>query len=274
LVEVIVSLANGRRIPFEVDRDQAGPAYFVLSVRKCGSSLLNMLCADLARINNRRFIDVGGNFFFANVHAEVWSRDPAICDLLSGGSVYGGFRDMPFALADHPVFRAGPKILLVRDPRDALVSEYFSFAYSHPIPSRTDLDAAMTDMMEDKRREALNTEIDAFVVKRARSMRQTFLDYTEVARLARTIVIKYEDYIFRKPELVRLIARHFGFMVGDSQIDEMMKWADQRPAIEQPTAFVRRVTPGDHCLKLRHATIEALDELLKPAMEAFGYSAE
>ena len=271
MVEVTLSLANGRQVPFEVDRDLAGPAFFVLGIRKCGSSLLNMLCIDLARMNNRWFIDVGGKFFFANVPARVWSRDPALCDLLSGGNVYGGFREMPIALADHPIFRDGPKILLVRDPRDALVSEYFSSAYSHPIPPRADLDAPMTDLMEELRREALNTGIDAFVINRARWMRQTFLGYTESARLARTVVVRYEDYIFRKPELVRLIAQQFGFKVEDGQIDGMMRWADQRPAIEEPTAFVRRVTPGDHRVKLRPATIDALNELLKPAMDAFGY---
>ena len=178
---------------------------------------------------------------------------------------------MPIALAQHPIFRGGPKILLIRDPRDALVSEYFSSAYSHPVPSRTGPDAPMTDLMEGLRREALDTEIDAFVIKRARWMQQAFLGYTEVARLAATIVIRYEDYIFHKPELVRLIARQFGFKVEDDQISQMMTWADKRPATEEPTAFVRRVTPGDHRVKLRPATIDALDELLKPAMDVFGY---
>jgi hypothetical protein len=271
VAEVIVSLANGRRVPFDVDSDRAGAAFFLLGVRKCGSSLLNMLCAHLAMINNRRFIDVGDKFFFANVPARVWSGDPALCDLLSGGNVYGGFREMPIALAQHPIFRAGPKILMIRDPRDALVSEYFSSAYSHPVPPRTRPDAPMTDLMEGLRREALDTEIDAFVIKRARWMQQAFLGYTEVARLAGTIVIRYEDYIFHKPELVRLIARQFSFKVEDDQISQMMTWADKRPAIEEPTAFVRRVTPGDHQVKLRPATIDALDELLKPAMDAFGY---
>ena len=50
------------------------------------------------------------------------------------GRVYGGFRSMPLVFAQSELYRRSRKILLVRDPRDALVSEYFSLAYSHGLP--------------------------------------------------------------------------------------------------------------------------------------------
>jgi tetratricopeptide (TPR) repeat protein/lipopolysaccharide biosynthesis glycosyltransferase len=271
---ITITLANGRRVAFEVDRGGAGPASFVLGLSKCGSSLLNMLAQQLAKLNDRWFIDVGGKFFFENVLESDWKNDPGIGDLLYGGNVYGGLRAVPTAMAGHPTFRDGPKILLVRDPRDALVSLYFSDAYSHPIPARTEAASPTTDLMERLRRDALNSGIDDFVLRRAVWMRRDFLSYLGVARRPETMVVRYEDYIFRKPELVRLIARQFGLTVEDAQIDEMMIWADLRPATEDPSAFVRRVTPGDHRNKLRPETIAALDELLQPAMEAFGYPLE
>jgi hypothetical protein len=269
MTAVVLSLANGRQVTFEIDRDRDGPAWFVLGIRKSGSSLLNMLCIELAKLNGRRFVDVGGTFFFENVIR--WERDPAIRDLLYRGNVYGGFRVMPSALADHPIFRDGPKVLLVRDPRDALVSEYFSNAYSHPVPVRTGPVSPTTDQMEQLRHHALSSDIDTVVKDRARAMRRTFLEYIGIARSPGTVVVKYEDYIFRKPELIRLIVRHFGWTVTGGDIDAIMSWADLRPAVEDPTAFVRLVTPGDHRNKLRSATIAALDDFLRPAMAAFGY---
>lgn len=274
MAAVTVALANRRKVRFEIDRGRDGPAYFVLGVRKCGSSFFNELCIHLAKLNSRQFVDVAGTFFFENVPAPQWERDPALCDLLCAGNVYCGFRKMPVALAEHDIFLDGQKMLMVRDPRDALVSEYFSSAYSHPVPARTDADSPVTDVMERLRREALNSDIDAFVMRHAPGMKNAFLGYVDVARSPRTAVVKYEDYIFRKPDLVRLITRHFDWTVTQAEIDEMMGWADLHPAVEDPTAFVRHVTPGDHRLKLRPATIAALDKLLKPAMEAFGYPVE
>jgi Sulfotransferase domain len=269
---VIVALANGRRIPFDVDLGGAGPACFVLGIRKCGSTLLNLLCRRLAALNNRRYLSVE-TFFEENVIERIYLNDPALGAMLHDGNVYGGFRMMPAALTDHPIFREGRKILLVRDPRDALVSEYFSMAYSHPVPTPTDSGSPVTDMMQMLRQRALEVEIDTLVVERAPQMRKAFLDYVAVARLAGTVLLRYEEYIFRKPEMVRLIAKQFGWTVDSSQIEQIMVEADQRPATEDPTAFVRRVTPGDHRIKLRPATITSLNQILKPAMEAFGYQA-
>jgi hypothetical protein len=257
-----------------IDCQRGGAACFLLGIRKCGSTLLNQLCASLAQFNSCNLVQVAPGFFFANVLDTEWRYDPAVGVLFHGGNIYGGFRELPEVVAAHPVFRDGLKFLLVRDPRDALVSDYFSTAYAHPIPERRDGASPVTDVMEQARRRALGKSIDEFVVRAARSMRQAFLSYADVARSARTRVARYEDYIFRKPELVRHLARQFGLTVDDGQIDQMMSWADKRPVEEDPTAFVRRVTPGDHRIKLRPDTIAALNEILKPAMEAFGYSGD
>jgi hypothetical protein len=269
-----VSLASGRQIPFQVDKDRGGPAYFVLGIRKCGSSLFNKLVIDLAKFNDRRFVNVAGRYFRNNVAAKDWIKDTANCDILYGGNVYGGFRVMPAAFADAPLYKDGKKILMVRDPRDALCSEYFSNAYSHRIPERTEDGAAITDLLEKMRREALGTQIDEYVIDRARSLLSAYLGYVDQLNSPSMTVFKYEDYIFKKPELIRLIARDFDMRVEEDQIATIMAWADIRPDKEAPTEFVRRVTPGDHRDKLRPETITKLNSILKPAMDTFGYDAD
>jgi hypothetical protein len=274
VVKITVNLASGQQIPFQVDKDLDGPAYFVLGIRKCGSSLFNKLVIDLAKFNNRRFVNVAGRYFSNNIAAKDWVKDPANCAILYGGNVYGGFRVMPTAFARAPLYKEGKKILMVRDPRDALVSEYFSNAYSHRTPQRTKDAAPITDLLEKFRREALETTLDKYVLDRARSLLSAFLGYVNQLNSASMTVVKYEDYIFRKPDLIRLIARDFDMHVDDAQISEIMAWADVRPEKEVPTAFVRRVTPGDHREKLRPETIAKLNAIMKPAMDAFGYAAD
>jgi hypothetical protein len=54
---------------------------------------------------------------------------------------------------------------------------------------------------------------------------------------------------------------------------DILGWADIRPKNEQPTAFVRKVTPGDHREKLSSECIAKITETLRPAMDLFGYQA-
>ncbi len=178
---------------------------------------------------------------------------------------------MPLTLADHPIYRSARKLLMVRDPRDALVSEYFSNAYSHQIPARAPGGSDVNRLMTGLRLEAGAMQIDAWVLRGAGSMLRAFMGYAEEMRSGSTRVIRYEDYIFRKRELVRLMAEQFALTVSEAQIDEMMSWADVRPEKQDPAAFIRRVTPGDHREKLRAETIAALNSMLQPALDAFAY---
>jgi len=269
--QVTIGLRNGRRAVFEVDLGLDGPAYIVLGVRKSGSTLLNRLAAELARINHRKFIDIGDSFFRQNVLAIDWQFDPVLPEILHPGNVYGGFRDMPFTLLSSRLFECSPKVLIVRDPRDALVSEYFSNAYSHPIPEQTAESSDTKVLMERHRREALKNGPDGYVLERAGEMARTITEFAAIAKASTTLLLKYEDYIFNKRQLICKIAQHFGWTVDESATVDMLRWADIRPETEDPRAFIRKVTPGDHREKLQPATIVRLNTVLLRAMRLLDY---
>lgn len=272
--QVTLILRNGRHISFDVDFGLEGNAYFVFGVRKSGSSLLNMITRELARLNQRKFVDVGRKFFFENVLPKDWMFDPALQEILHPANVYGGFRNMPVAFSNHPFFERSPKLLIVRDPRDALVSEYFTNAYSHPIPEQTAGSSDTKALMERQRQEALQNGIDTYVVERADKMTRTILEFAEIAKASTTLLLKYEDYIFNKRQLIYKIVEHFGWTVGEKSIVNILRWADIRPQTEDPQAFIRKVTPGDHREKLQPSTIAKLNLILRPAMRLFDYSDE
>jgi hypothetical protein len=271
VAQITVALANGRHVEFEVDLELEGPAFFVLSVRKCGSSLFNNIAKALTQANQRRFVDVGGTFFLRNVKATDWFRDGALSNLLHPGNVYGGFRNMPVAFQPNNLFRTSPKLLLIRDPRDALVSEFFTNAYSHQVPPPDSDSDEVKRNMEKQREQALQSEIDAWVVSRAAGMGRTMILYKSIAALPSTRIIKYEDFIFRKRDLILTILEHFNWTAEAKLIEQILRWADVRPEKEDPKAFIRRVTPGDHLEKLQPATIEALNRSLQPVLDLFGY---
>ncbi len=268
----VVTLASGQSVAFEVSDGAGATAFFVLGIRKCGSSIMNSMLTDLARLNGLPFVDMGGRFFSANVAEQDWRSDPAVLSALMPGTVYGGFRAMPMALAHSPLYQRSPKILLVRDPRDALVSEYFSIAYSHSLPEATGQGGAREEFLA-LRESALASRIEAVVIERAGVLNQAYMDYAAAAADPLTKVYRYEDVILDKRPWLRSMAAHFGWQAGSPGfVEGMMGWADKVPDKEQSHAFVRRVTPGDHREKLSAAVIAELNVALRPAMTLFGYA--
>jgi len=268
-----VQLATGRAIEFQLAENAAHrDAFFVLGVRKCGSSVMNSMLAGLAALNGLGFVDVGGKFFEQDVPEEDWRNDPESLTLLAPGQVYGGFRAMPLVFQNSEVFQAGRKILLVRDPRDALVSEYFSIAFTHSLPEAVGPDGARAAFLTE-RAAAQASAIEDFVIRRAKLLNTTLMEYRPMLTDKRTALFFYEDVILKKRAWVAEMAAHFGWTTGsDAFLDGMMGWADVLPQAERPREFIRRVRPGDHKEKLPKRVIERLDQLLAPSMALFGYS--
>ena len=255
------------RVEFAVDGEGKGKAYFVLGVRKSGSSLLNSMVDEMATANNLAYIDVAGKLFAAGFTVRDWQEDRRLCRILRRGHVYGGFRNFPLCFAAAPLFQRGFKVLLVRDPRDALVSEYFSNAYSHSIPAAG---KSKNDMLALRER-AHSTSIDDYVLSMAPSLKRVLKEYAAMKDDPNCLLFRYEDVIFEKARLIADICDFFGWTLDEDRKKHILGWADVVPFEERPTEFVRRVTPGDHREKLSAGVIDTLNTALADELRFFGY---
>ena len=260
-----------RGVTFKVDETRGGDAFFMMGVRKSGSSMFFKLARALTLHNGYNFVDVAGTLFNKNIKVGQWLRDPALNEIIRGGNVYAGFRNYPVAAEKNPVYVSAKKVLLVRDPRDALVSEYFSNAYSHSIPKATEGTGARENLLA-QREIALATPIDEYVASRARMMARTMAEYEPVLSDPRTLVLRYEDIIFAKERMIDDLCRHFGWRCEPGKREEIVAAVDVRPTEEVATNFIRKVTPGDHKEKLSPETIERVERDLRPVLRAFGYA--
>jgi hypothetical protein len=253
---------------FTIRCDDTKPSYFGLGVRKAGSSIMNSMLAALAQWNDVNFVDIPGELFKAGVEVSTWQADGGLAKLVRGGNIYGGFRNAPTKLMDWPGFDAPLKILLVRDPRDALVSEYFSNAHSHSLPKSG---TTLVRIMEE-REKARQWAIEDYVFKMVPSYRDTLRQYAPFLGLKNLRVYKYERAILDKRWFLGDVCEHFGWTVTDHQLELIMSWAHVVPETEVPTQFIRKVKPGDHREKLSLKAINVLNQELRDELNMFGYS--
>jgi Sulfotransferase domain len=254
-------------VEYEICDQPAAGTFFILGVRKSGSSLLNSIINALAKLNNLNYIDVAGRLFKAGIPVHDWQDSSELSVILAPGNVYGGFRNSPKAFYRSPLFRVGRKLLLVRDPRDALVSEYFSSAYSHSIPDAGE----SRDEMLALRERSLRTTIDDYVLQSARTLKRTLREYMIFTKDPNCRWFRYEDIIFDKARFIDDVCGFFGWTIADRDRANILGWADVRPSEERPTEFVRRVTPGDHREKLKPGVVHRLNKMFAEELAHFGY---
>lgn len=249
---------------FEVAEGGPGP-FFSLGVRKSGSTLLHRIMGFLAERNGLRVVDVPGAFFRNGMTVADWMR----CDLgplLRPGNLHLGFRSFPGNIAAHPAFAGARKVFLVRDPRDALVSQYFSDAFSHRLPD------AGAEAFARKRAAAQATPLEAFVLEKARNLDRVLLAFRPVLADPNCLVLRYEECVLAKRAMIARILGHFGWTCPEADLSALLAQVDEIPEREDPRRFVRRVLPGDHREKLPPATIARLEERLAASLRAHGYA--
>jgi hypothetical protein len=261
-------MPDGGALSFEVRPDPSKPILFALGVRKSGSSLMNMMLTALAEANDCPVVLLPDAAFAAGYRYPDWNDNPELFKLLRRGNLYAGFRDAPSGLFGRPAFKDARKVLLVRDPRDALVSEYFSSAYSHQLPERN----AEGSLIEQRRQEALSQSVEDYVLAQAKQLDRTIDRYKPLLRDPNLRLFRYEKVIFDKPAWLRAMAEHFGWSAPDAVVDAMIAKHDIRPDEERPTEFVRKVAPGDHRDKLSSRAIAKLNAVLSPTWRDLGYA--
>lgn len=248
-----------------------GPARFVLGLRKSGSTLISKMLQFIALRNDVNAVDLPGTMFNAGMRFPDWQAKD-LSAILRPGNMYVGFRAYPAAFDASPVFAEARKIFMFRDPRDALVSQYFSDAYSHSLPSAgTETAQKATQDFLAKREKALATDINDYVLQQAPSMDRTFTAYAKVLNSPLTLPLRYEEYIFQKKRLIHKVLAHFDLTMTKGAVETLLAQVDVVPGSEDAKKFVRNVIPGDHRRKLTPETIEKLDTKLKASLALYDY---
>jgi len=161
-------------------------------------------------------------------------------------------------------------VVMIRDPRDALVSAYYSYSKSHPTP-QSSTKAAQFKRLKTR---LSNMTVDEYVMEESKNLRWRMSQYLELKGAGLAIsVLKYEDMILDFQTWLNELLAHCQWEISSTLREQLLNEAGRNSHIKQEdTASHRRqVTPGEHKRKLQNVTVEYLNECLSDVLRGFGY---
>ena len=177
-------------------------------------------------------------------------------------SAFGGFVPGIPDLENYKV------ILMIRDPRDVLVSWYYSIGISHSIPP------ASSNRKEEylkKRALAQEMSIDEHVISESERVFNILQNYQKslLEDYPHVYITSYEEMTTDFPAwLTSLLEACDLELRTDLQEKLIQKHLELRPKEEDVQKHIRKGRPGDYREKLRPETIEYLNEKLMPAYQS------
>jgi Sulfotransferase domain len=184
------------------------------------------------------------------------------------GYCYGGFRIFPCYPV--PILTTSKVILLVRDPRDILVSLYFSVRGSHVMPPA---DTKLAKVLSYHRDQATRQPIDRWVLENYGLVMAAFEGYLAngFTQKENVKIYRYEDIIFRKASWALDIADWYGWSFTRDAIEEIVTQFNITPVKERPDEHTRQVHPGNFRYKLSPETRSDVTDIFRQYLDVFDY---
>ena len=249
------------------------------TTHKAGSMVLHRVLKDICELNRIRYYSPNDR------------RTTLPLDRIFAGDDFiakrrGCFGPIRFFLPTKALGEASV-ILHLRDPRDVLVSMFYSYCYMH---------AGEIEAQTGYRKEVAEAGIDRFVLdmvserfygyrgdygigSRYKKDVGTVLDryqryISELVSRPNTIVVSYEEMVLAFPAWLEKITQAFELTnLEETRAVVTARHASSVAAAEEDVwSHKRKVTPGDHREKLQSETVRELDEIFAPVLEKLGYS--
>lgn len=160
------------------------------------------------------------------------------------------------------------QIFHVRDPRDILVSQYFSYGWRHT-------EVGFTDGVQRYRDFVRQNSIDDYVLNQKSVVqplkrRLSKLIHRPAEELKQ--VVRYEEMVTNFPAYLERVVQAFGFkMPGFHRARFAFRFRDEFKPDLNRDGHKRSVLPGDHLKKLQPETIERLNEIFADELRVLNY---
>lgn len=168
-----------------------------------------------------------------------------------------------------PRLKEQRRLIHVRDPRDILVSEYYSLGWLHSA-------AHWNDDAKARREKIQTTSIDDFVTDESLTGKSPLLDRMrplfELSQDDRATIVTYEEMVTDFPAWLSKVLYAVNLQNDEALTRALIKQYENEFTPSAEGGHKRNVTPGDHREKLQAETIHALNTKFAAVLEVMGYS--
>jgi hypothetical protein len=235
------------------------------TTHKCASTFISNLFDVILKRSDYDLIDYAGAIWNARDKINPTSPyevflEQAYTDLYSlNGKIYAPQR----RYLDFPGRSKFKHIFFLRDPRDILVSSYFSMAFTHSEPSNS----IARDRFLSRRNEIKEQDIDDYVLVQAEEwVVPLYKQYKELRETSETyIYLKYDVFADNTPEFVKTISEFLGLNPSREDMELLTKNASPVQSIEVMN-HKRSGKTGQYLQKLRPTTVEKLNYILSEVL--------
>lgn len=156
-------------------------------------------------------------------------------------------------------------IFLIRDPRDILVSSYYSYGFTHKLSKIKET----RERQEALRKRIQSISIDEYVLEYSTNINKNFMELFDLSKMCqRSVVLKYEDLINDFDKFIKNFSTYVS--LKKKVIEEIYRRS--RPKEKEDLSSHRRSGKiNNYKEKLEEKTIELLNIKLKEVLQLFEY---
>lgn len=241
------------------------PSCLLFAFPKSGSVLLNNIFFNLCSHSGRAWVNIPGYAFSRGLYRAL---GPDVAGVFEPtGYCYSGWREYPEDY-EIPIITNCKSVLLVRDPRDMIVSHYFSIRHSHAAP---EIDTKIGVSFTQAKNMADSLTIDEYVRWWAPHYSAMNKAYATLKTCHGLKTYRYEDVIYRKREWVDDMLNHLEWSIDPDVVSATLPPLDLLPKEENVNHHIRQVAPGDYKRKLQPDTIVQISADLADMIVEYGY---
>jgi len=160
-------------------------------------------------------------------------------------------------------------ILMVRDPRDLIVSSYYSISYSHSIPPET---SRGYEKFMQRRAAATKKTIDEYAVSESERFYTILRKYKTLLldKYSHVYLTSYEEMTSDYQGWLKALLDACDLTISDEFFQSLVEENKRlQPKKEDIHKHIRRGQPGDYKDKLKPETIAYLDAKFTPVFKDF-----
>ena len=180
-------------------------------------------------------------------------------------SVFGGMIEGISELDKYKI------VLMVRDFRDLLVSEYYSIAFSHVAPYKQ---GNKYELFVEQRTKARESAIDEYAVAESNHIYHTLQRYKTllIDKYPNVYVTKYEDMVNDFRGWLNKLLLNCDLNIGEDFFTALIEINERvKPKDVDIQRHMRKGKPGEYKEKLKRESVEYLNMKFSPMLLAFGY---